>query len=398
MAPVSHVAPPEIPAKALLGAVILLGVLLSLLGSILPVLGYHRLDAFVLAGDHFLAMALGMIPGNLLSAIGARRYPRVFFGSLPGCIFLIVGVSLLAMLPPPFPLQWQIGGTFCLGLSLGSLAVMIFHHAGTAYRFNTSAGFQFIGLAALAGALVTPLLVALLVIQSSPITLLVFAVLAAAIASGSLWKINSFSVRTQPAAQSFRSASRDFRSPAVVLLSILLFFQLGSEVALLGWLPIFLIQRVGISPAVALYALATFVFALLAGRTAVQALHESARRNRIVLSGLTVAILGCLMLLSTNNVFGSFLGVTLVGLGFAPVLPMAFDRMNRRFPYYHAGMINLIFTIGLMGGLLAPFTLGLAAGGFGIGIIMLLPIAGSIVVEALVIFLWIESRLTGCTQ
>ncbi len=397
-APVCSIPPPEIPAKSLLGAVILLGVILGLLGSVLPVWGYHRLDAFVLAGNHFLAMALGLVLGNSLSAIGAVRCPRLFFGPLPGCVFLVAGVALFALLPPPFPVQWQLGGALCLGLSLGSLAVMIFHHIGTVYRFNTSTGFQFIGLAALAGVFATPVVVALFVISSGPLALLAFAAPGVLIAGGALRKMGRSGPQAHPPAQPLRSAARDFRSPAVILLAILLFFQLGSEVSVVGWLPIFLIQRVGMSPALALYALAAFVFALLAGRTAAQALHERARRNRIVLIGLAVAILGCLMLLFTNNVFGAFLGAMLAGFGFAPVLPMAFDRMNQRFPYYHTGVINLIFTIGLLGGLLAPYSLGLAAGGFGIGIVMLLPIAGSVVVSALVILMWLEARLTGSAR
>jgi hypothetical protein len=149
---------------------------------------------------------------------------------------------------------------------------------------------------------------------------------------------------------------------------------------------------------VAIYGLAAFVFALLAGRTATQALRERARRNRVLLGGLSLSVLGCLMLLSTNNLFGAFLGVSLAGVGFSPVFPAALDRMAKRFPYYHPGVINVIFTMGLLGGLLAPFSLGFIAGEFGIGIIMGLPIAGSIIVAVLVLLLWLESRLTGSAQ
>ena len=41
-------------------------------------------------------------------------------------------------------------------------------------------------------------------------------------------------------------------APGAVLLSLLLFFQLGNEWALAGWLPLFLSQRLGISPPSAL--------------------------------------------------------------------------------------------------------------------------------------------------
>jgi hypothetical protein len=104
------------------------------------------------------------------------------------------------------------------------------------------------------------------------------------------------------------------------------------------------------------------------------------------------------MLLSTNNLFGAFLGIALAGLGFSPIFPVALERMAHRFPYYHPGILNALFAIGFLGGMLAPFSLGYFAGEFGIRIIMGLPIAGSLVVAALLILLWLESRLVGSAQ
>lgn len=398
VAPTSPISPPEVPAKSLLGAMFLLGALLSLLGSVLPLWGYHRLEAFVLAGNHFLAMAVGLLLGNAISTVAASRYPRLFFGPIPGCLFSIAGVALFALLPPPYPSEWQLAGALCLGLALGSLAAMIFHHIGTAYRFNTSTAFQLSGFVSLAGAFVSPLLVALVAIPRGSLALLAFAVIPLTIAISCLRTTRAGAQYVVDPPRTFKEAIKDFKNPTTILISLLLFFQLGNEVALLGWLPVFLIQRVGVSPVVAIYGLAAFVLALLAGRTASQALRERTRRNRVLLGGLNLAVLGCLMLLSTNNLFGAFLGLTLAGVGFSPVFPAALDRMAKRFPYYHPGVVNVIFSIGLLGGLLAPFSLGVFAGEFGIGIIMGLPIAGSIIVAILVLLLWLESRLTGSAQ
>jgi len=40
----------------------------------------------------------------------------------------------------------------------------------------------------------------------------------------------------------------DFRSPGAVLFALLLFWPVGNEWSIAGWLPIFLIRRVGLSP------------------------------------------------------------------------------------------------------------------------------------------------------
>lgn len=384
------------PAKSLVGAVFLLGSLLSLLGSVLPVWGYHRLEAFVDAGNHFLAMALGFLIGNLISSMASSRYPRLLLGPLPGCLFSIVGVAFFALLPPPYPIYWQLAGALCIGIALGSLTVTVFHQVGAVYRFNTVAAFQLSGLVALVGMCATPLGVALVVISTGSEALLALAVVPAWIAVSFL-RSDKRSCTPLPERR-LKDAFADFRNPPAILLSLLLFFYLGNELSLVGWLPVFLIQRLGVSPAVSVYALAAFGMALLVGRTGVQAMRERARRNRVLLAGLSIAVLGCLMLLSTNNLFGAFLGVTLVGLGFSPVFPMAVERMAIRFPYYHPGVLNSLFAIGFLGGLLAPFSLGYMANLMGIRIIMLLPIAGSVVVALLVTLLWMESRLTGSAQ
>jgi MFS family permease len=388
--------PTEAPARTLLAAVFLLGALFSLLGSVLPVWGYHRLEAFLDAGFHFLAMAGGFLAGNAFCAIYAGRHPRVFLGPVPGSLLSILGVGLFALLPPPFPLYWQLAGAVCVGMALGSLSVMVFHQTGFVYRFNTSAAFQLTGLVALLGVCATPLGVAMVAIPTGSVALLALAVVPAVIATTAL--LRRAPAIPAPPALTLREALDDFRNPTAILLALLLFFQMGTELALFGWLPVFLIQCLGVSPSLAVYALAAFGAALLVGRTASQALRERARRNRVLLSGLAVAILGCLMLLSTNNLFGAFLGIALAGLGFSPIFPVALERMAHRFPYYHPGILNALFAIGFLGGMLAPFSLGYFAGEFGIRIIMALPIAGSLVVAALLILLWLESRLVGSAQ
>lgn len=384
------------PAKSLLGAFFLLGTLLSLPGILLPLWGYHRLEAFELAGYHFLAMALGFLIGNVISALACSRYPRLFLEPLFASLFSIAGIALLALLPPPYPVTWQLAGALCLGISAGSSLVIAFRHIAAFHRFNSPAVFQLSGLVALTGALAAPLAAAWIAIPAGSLSLLALIALPAAVALGSLGKARPGALpAVQPLA--FAKAVEDFRNPTTILLALLLFFQMGNEIALLGWLPVFLIQRVGVSPTVAVYGMAAFVLVLLAGRTASQALRERARRNRVLLGGLSLAVLGCLMLLSTNNAFGAFLGLSLAGAGFSPVFPMALALMTKRFPYYHAGVMNAIFALALLGGLLAPFSVGVIAGKFGIGIAVALPIAGSILVAILVLLIWMESRLTGTT-
>jgi fucose permease len=183
-----------------------------------------------------------------------------------------------------------------------------------------------------------------------------------------------------------------FRGIGGILFALLLFFQFGNEWAIAGWLPLFLIRRIGLSPQAALRTLALYWLFLLLGRLlAVRALPHV---HHAVLLGASVlaALFGCLLLASTNNGFGATFGVLFVGAGYASIYPLVAEAIGHRFSNYQPGFFNRIFCLANVGGLLAPATLGYLAASFGIGIVIGLPLVGTCMVLALIVAIWIESR------
>jgi hypothetical protein len=85
----------------------------------------------------------------------------------------------------------------------------------------------------------------------------------------------------------------------------------------------------------------------------------------------------------------------LAGAGFACIFPLVAENIGRRFPYYHPAFFNGIFSFALMGGMLAPATLGYLAAWLGIGVVIALPLAGMCMVLALLVLIWLESKVTG---
>jgi fucose permease len=190
-----------------------------------------------------------------------------------------------------------------------------------------------------------------------------------------------------------RDVAREFNVPSAVLLSLLLFFHFGNEWSVAGWLPLFLVQRLGISPAAALLMLALYWFALIVGRLAAQTLLPRFHHGKMLLGAVGAALFGCIVLTFTDNRFGAVLGTLLVGLGFAPVYPLVVERIGARFPNYHPGFLNGIFSIALTGGMLAPAMIGYAGEFFGIGVVMMFPVGGTFIVFLLVVAIWIEAKL-----
>ena len=107
------------------------------------------------------------------------------------------------------------------------------------------------------------------------------------------------------------------------------------------------------------------------------------------------AIFGCMMLYFTNNWFGASVGACFVGAGFASIYPLVAEIIGRRFPYYHPAFFNGIFSFALVGGLLAPATVGYAASIWGVGVVMGIPLIGTILVMALLLLIWLEAKVTG---
>ena len=105
------------------------------------------------------------------------------------------------------------------------------------------------------------------------------------------------------------------------------------------------------------------------------------------------AMFGCIILGATDNKFGAITGVLLVGLAFAPIYPLVVEKIGHRFPYYHPGFYNGIFSLAMAGGLLTPGVMGYIASVWGLGMIMLIPLVGSVVVFVLLLLIWLESRL-----
>jgi MFS family permease len=111
-------------------------------------------------------------------------------------------------------------------------------------------------------------------------------------------------------------------------------------------------------------------------------------------SGIT-ALFGCFLLFSTNNAFGAATGAFFVGAGYASIYPLVAEAIGRRFPYYHPGFFNGVFSFALVGGLLAPATLGYAAVHYGVGIVIGIPLIGTLLVTILLLLIWLESKVTG---
>lgn len=370
---------------------------MAFLGAILPAWGYDREPAnFLTAGNYFLCLAIG---------VAASFWPARRIMVRRGLPFLLVFASLLASaslaylaaVSPPASAWLRAPGMLVLGVAAGMLNMALFqaiswsYHADSA-RAVTTGGVWF-GVGCVAAAVVA---LGAFNGYNVEVTLGVMA-LAPLVFAGLYWR-SSYApgAASQTAAQpTLRQAFADFRSLGAVLFALLLFFQSGNEWAIAGWLPLLLIRGVGMSPQAALRILVLYWIFLLGGRLVSIAVLPRVRHGRLLLGSVISALFGCLILSSTRTGFGAVSAVFFLGAGYASVYPLVAEAIGRRFPYYHPGLFNGIFSFAMLGGLLAPATLGYAAGAWGVGVVVGLPLLGTCMVMILILAIWLETKVTG---
>jgi MFS family permease len=366
---------------------------MALLGAILPAWGYHRDPPdFVAVGNYFFSLALGIVTASFLARMMMRRGPS--FLLVFGCSLSCVSLAYLATVSPPLSAWWRDAGLVSLGIGAGLLNTALFSAISKRYQADAAGTVNLGGAWYGLGCVAATLLVAGTFYAYTVPSILIFMAVVPAIFAVMYAREKQREV-PEGSHPTLRQAFQDFRSLGAVLFALLLFFQFGNELSIAGWLPLLLIRRVGLSPAAALGDLALYWLALMAGRLVSAALLPRVRHRWLLLGSVAGAIFACVILYFTDNGFGAATGAIFLGAGYASVFPLVSEAIGRRFPYYHPGFFNGIFSFALVGGLLAPATLGYAASRWGVGVVVGIPLTGTCLVMGLILLIWLETKVTG---
>jgi fucose permease len=344
-------------------------------------------------GNYFLSLAIGIVISALVSRrIMVRR--GLTFLLVFACALSCIALAFLGMVSPPVSEWWRVAGLSALGAGAGLLNMALFQAISGRYHTDAAGTISRGGIWYGLGCLAATLLVAGTFYAYTVRAILGLMAIAPAIFA-CIYARSSFTAAPASQQPTLRQALEDFRSPGAVLFAMLLFFQFGNEWSIAGWLPLFLIRRVGLSPSAALMLLALYWIFLLTGRLSAIAILPRVHHGMLLFGSGLSAMFGCFLLYLTDNGFGAATGVFFIGAGYASIYPLVAEAIGRRFPYYHPGFFNGIFSVALVGGLIAPASLGYAASALGVGVVIGIPLIGTIIVIALLLLIWLESKITG---
>ncbi len=376
---------------------LLLGVLVGLLGSLLIAWQYHIDTVPQLIGLHFLALNAGYV---IAAAIAQKLLRRVSLRTmaLAACAIAFASLLTLSFVVPPVSALWRMLGLGFVGAAGGCLATAVLYALEPYFEQAPAALANWAGVLFGCGCLVSTVMVGITYFAGSvqiETALLAIVPLIYFIAyAGNKFPAVLAPLKPREEENRIRETLRSLRSIAAVLFSLLLFFQFGNEWAIAGWLPLFLIHRLGANPVWAIFALAVYFLALLLGRLAVRSFLPRLNHRRLLLASIVTAMLGYLLLSFAGSMLAAWIAAAVVGAGFAPIYPLVAETLDERFAY-HPGFFNGIFSIAITGGMSAPWLLGYVDAYLGTRYVMLLPALGSIAVLVLALLIMLEAHLMG---
>ncbi|XSG77340.1 MFS transporter [Herpetosiphon llansteffanensis] len=152
------------------------------------------------------------------------------------------------------------------------------------------------------------------------------------------------------------------RQPRVWLSITLFFLYVGAEASLGTWTYTLLTESRGVEPTLAGFFAGSYWFSFTIGRIVAGLIATRLGVHRLVLGGLTAALLGAALLLWNLSAIANVVAVAMIGLAIAPIFPALMSGTKTRVGDHHAAnTIGMQMTATGFGMAVIPSLLGVFA-------------------------------------
>jgi MFS transporter, FHS family, glucose/mannose:H+ symporter len=353
-------------ASACMGMLIF-GIVMAVLGSLLPSL----IDKFNIdlidAGSLFLVMNLGILAGSMIFGPVVDRYG--YKGLLTVCAFLVfAALQGIAHAPSLIVLQASLFLTGFAGGSInGGTNALVSDISGE----NRGAGLTFLGVFFGIGALGVPFILGTFLDRFSYEALTSF-VGALIMLPFFLFAFIRFPLPKHSQGFAAGEGLKLTRETTLLLFGLLLFLQSGLEMTVGGWSAAFLNEELSIGTRQAVLYLSFYWLGLIMARIVLTWLLQHIEKHIIMIFSMLVAFAGSTLLLLSHNPVIAVGGLFLTGIGFAAVFPLVFAYVGSLYPEYSGTAFGVILVIALLGGMAYPYMAGILAEAYRIRTAMLL--------------------------
>jgi fucose permease len=144
----------------------------------------------------------------------------------------------------------------------------------------------------------------------------------------------------------------------LILLGVIAFCSFVGEGSASDWSAVYMTQELGTSQALGALAFAAFAVTMASARFAADALRTRVGNVSLVRVGSLVAATGLGAALLIHEPAAGIAGFALLGLGLAPVVPIAFSAAGDLDPRATGRLVGRVATIGYVGSVAGPIMIG----------------------------------------
>ena len=375
----------------LLSGVFLVGVVVALPGSVLPVWA-SPLPVDNTAGSLiFAGLTLGLLAG-ILYVPRLRKEGDVGLRRLLTVSLVLTAIAFVALSTTHVVLR-LFAGWFGLGVAGGGLVAVV--SALLPHILTPSHAITVLHLAGLtlggAGAIVS----LLFWVAAREPSALVLLMMASLVLLSSIWAWRARVLEGVPplVLSKFPLAWKDAANPVGLLLALSIVVQSASQWVVAGWLPVYVSRRFGLSTSVDLLVLASFWLSLsmarlLAGR---EVKLDSPLRW---LGWPTLASLaGCSLLLQSQHVSGAVAGSLLLGVGLGSLHPATLTLIGRHYLWNRSEFVYGVLSLWVITGLPISVLIGYLAKRVGIEVVVWIVAGNALLAFLLLATVLVETRL-----
>jgi fucose permease len=331
------------------------GVVMAVLGAVLPLVAGQVHFDLSQAGNLFLAMNLAMLVSGLVVGPLMDRYGKKLV-LIAGPLFVALALGLMATAAT---YRTLVASVSLLGLGGGALnsgTNTLVADLHTDPRAKSSA-LNLLGIFFGFGALFLPFVIGSLVKTLGLATILYMTValsLVPAILSAAL----AFPPSRHEKGLALAEVAGLSHNRLVLSLGFLLFFESGNEFIMGGYTSTYLTRELSSSVSSASFLLAAYWGAIMMGRAISSRLVLKWKPSTMILASAVGAAAGVVVLLAAQTQFMAGVGIAIAGLSFASVYPITLGFAGSRFEAYSGSVFGILFAIALVGGMILPWAVG----------------------------------------
>ncbi|MGI8639180.1 MAG: MFS transporter [Pyrinomonadaceae bacterium] len=333
---------------------ILIGIVNTFLGPILPFLSEKWTINDTQAGYFLAAQSLGGMCGTittslLFSKIGSRWILSGGYGLL-ALSLLGIGSDI-----------WEIGllSSLVNGVGIGFIIPTTTLIVSQAAKENRAAAINILNFFWAFGAIISPLLFFNLDSQTRLNLLLIVLMVACSIFFVFLFKQNDFRLAADGAKSLLRWTEKLLLLGAARLYALTIFLQIGIEASLGGWLATYSKRLTNSELWLLIPALywAGFLSSRLISSFYLQRFSEKS----LILVGLSLVIIGQTFIISASEINLASIGAILTGFGTAPIFPTTIAILSAKFEKKAPELISYMFLLAGLSGMIFLWLIGYTA-------------------------------------